>query len=264
MNTKRIFTFWEPKDKIPLYIKQCINTWAKFLPDYQIIILDYSNLNDWLPKNYYDKYLFQSFSLAIQADAIRCAILKQYGGIWMDADTIITSDKAKIFFNSLSDFSLIGKSIGFIVANKDSYILKKWQQYIYKKIAIHKKYKNIFTYIFNYKLYRKFRTWDYLGNSIINHYIKSKDSKVFHSIPIVKNYIMPEKNYKKENNINKSTVQNYKDFYFYNDYSDYVMNNTKGLICLHNSWIPKEFKNKDFSEENNTLAKILKKINNIV
>ena len=30
-------------------------------------------------------------SLPIQADAIRVALLKKYGGIWMDADTIITS-----------------------------------------------------------------------------------------------------------------------------------------------------------------------------
>ena len=36
-----IYTFWEPKEKIPGYIKLCIKTWEKNLPKYKINILDY-------------------------------------------------------------------------------------------------------------------------------------------------------------------------------------------------------------------------------
>ena len=39
-NTKQIFTFWEPKDRMPEYLQLCIETWKKFLPDYKINILD--------------------------------------------------------------------------------------------------------------------------------------------------------------------------------------------------------------------------------
>ena len=35
----RKFNFWEPRQKIPGYIQLCLNTWKKFLPEYEIIIL---------------------------------------------------------------------------------------------------------------------------------------------------------------------------------------------------------------------------------
>ena len=90
INKKRIFTFWEPKGKIPGYLELCLDTWKKYLPEYEIIILDYDNLNDWIGKNYYNKVLYEKFSLPIQADAIRCAVLCKYGGVWMDIDTVVT------------------------------------------------------------------------------------------------------------------------------------------------------------------------------
>ena len=60
---KRIFTFWEPKENIPGYISLCIETWKKFLPDYEIVILDYSNLDEWIGKNYFDRSLYKNFLL---------------------------------------------------------------------------------------------------------------------------------------------------------------------------------------------------------
>ena len=50
---KYIFTFWEPKDKIPGFLKLCIKTWKRFLSNYKIIILDYK-----LSEYYLGKELF--------------------------------------------------------------------------------------------------------------------------------------------------------------------------------------------------------------
>ena len=81
---KKIFTFWEPKDAMPAYIKLCIETWKKYLPDYEVVILDYSNYEDWIGKDCYDSSLRTNFSLPKQADAIRAAVLNKHGGIgWM-------------------------------------------------------------------------------------------------------------------------------------------------------------------------------------
>lgn len=74
INDKIIWTFWEPRDKIPEYIKLCMETW-KFFPSYRVILLDYSNLNDFLLEDTYDKSLYENFSLLKQADAIRAAII---------------------------------------------------------------------------------------------------------------------------------------------------------------------------------------------
>ena len=59
--TKRIFTFWEPIDNMPEYISLCIETWKKFLPEYEIVLLDYNNLDKWLGTNYYDKNLYKKW-----------------------------------------------------------------------------------------------------------------------------------------------------------------------------------------------------------
>lgn len=128
MIKKRIFTFWEPQTFIPPYLQLCMETWKKFLPDYEIIVLDYSNLDAWLDKDFYPEVLYKHFSLPIQADAIRCAILKKYGGIWMDVDTIITSSDFNKLFKPQTEFSLINKYIAFIAAFPNTTILTYWQK----------------------------------------------------------------------------------------------------------------------------------------
>lgn len=70
----KIFTFWEPMDTIPAYLELCIDTWKKYLPNYEIVILNYCNLFDWIEKDTFDEILYKDFSLPKQADAIRCAI----------------------------------------------------------------------------------------------------------------------------------------------------------------------------------------------
>ena len=76
-------------------------------------------------------------SLTIQIDAIRVALLKKYGGIWMDADIIITSLE---FLKNLEKYELvmIGKSnmqhIGFIFASSNSIIIDKWLNEIINRV----------------------------------------------------------------------------------------------------------------------------------
>ena len=48
-------------------------------------------------------------ALPIQADAVRVALLKKYGGIWMDADTIITNGEFLKNFEKY-DLVMIGKN----------------------------------------------------------------------------------------------------------------------------------------------------------
>ena len=47
-NKQYIFTFWEPRGKIPGYLNLCIKTWTKFLPEYIVIILDYNKAKEYL------------------------------------------------------------------------------------------------------------------------------------------------------------------------------------------------------------------------
>ena len=92
-NNKNIYTFWEPKSVIPGFIKLCIRTWEKFLPEYKIIILDFETVSQYIGETLFAKIICTNLSVMVQTDAIRVAILNKYGGIWIDADTIILNDK---------------------------------------------------------------------------------------------------------------------------------------------------------------------------
>ena len=89
--SKRIFTFWDDEAEMPAYIQLCIDSWKKYLPNYEIVVLNYSNLENWLPKDFYDKILYDEFKIAQQTQAIRAAILEKHGGFWFDADIIVTN-----------------------------------------------------------------------------------------------------------------------------------------------------------------------------
>jgi len=128
----------------------------------------YKKINYYLGKTLFSKIICKNLPLPIQADAIRIALLKKYGGIWMDVDTIITNGE---FLKELKDFELVmlgeekikEQNIGFIFASKNSSVINEWLTEIIKKIKIYKQ--------FNRKLKRKRKIyqveWNYLGNAII-------------------------------------------------------------------------------------------------
>ncbi len=270
MQNKRIFTFWEPADKLPEYLQLCMMTWEKFLPEYEIVILDYKNLDNWLGKNYFDKTLYEKFSLPKQADAIRCAILKKYGGIWFDVDTIVTSEDINQLFDIAPppELTLVGKRIPVIFAKQNARILVKWENGIKKHIEIVKQNtNNIFNKIkllfFNYKLFKKIRKWDYLGDAILKSLLINQPKEILYSINFKKNKIYPEKNWAKEKGIIARPEEEYRKFYFEGEYSEYALKDTKGLICLHNSWTPEKYRlmqKEEFLGQNITLSKLLNKI----
>lgn len=258
----RLFTFWEPKEKMPAYIRLCMQTWKKFLPECEVVLLDYSNLEEWLGKDVYDEILFRDFSLPKQADAIRCALLKKYGGLWLDADTILTSPQVKDYLMIDSELVMISKHLAFIKANNNSKIIADWYNQIQYNLKFYKDVKyqnNAVQKILHPRRYRRVENWDYLGNYILHKMLKTKNKKKFFSIDRMEINALPELNNKNNDNL----VENYQNFYFENDYSQDVIKNTKGIILLHNSWTPQQFlqmNEEEFLSRNNTLSNVLKKV----
>ena len=257
---KKIFTFWEPQETMPAYINLCINTWEKFLSsDYEILILNFKTIKKYLGEYLYSKIIFNQLSLQMQADAIRIALLKLYGGIWMDADTIITNGS---ILKGLEKYELvmIGEEkakvqhIGFLYASIKSKIINLWFYEIIKRIDFCKKYtkKNNKTL--------KLR-WNYLGNGIIDRLVKNASFNEFLRIDRYKIYAVPEYIFNK--NISLSVQENYKHFYFQKGDPNIILNSSKGIILLHNSFTPPEYKNMSlnkFLKANILLARLLDNI----
>lgn len=47
-----IFAFWESDSEMPAYLKLCIQTWYKNIPNSSIHIINYNNLEDYIGSTY--------------------------------------------------------------------------------------------------------------------------------------------------------------------------------------------------------------------
>ena len=232
-NKKIIFTFWEPRGKIPGYLQLCIQTWRKYLPEYQIKVMDYKKSKIFLGEKLFDSIICKNMSLPIQADAIRVALLAKFGGIWMDTDIIIINGN---FINNLKKYeiSMIGddiikiQNIGFIYASYNSSILDYWLKMIILKVKYFKKViteKNSEDY--NNPL-KKIKIWNYLGNGIIDEFLSNIQRPKYNRIDKNKLNIFPEIKFYKNSTVN--VIKKYQSFYFNNGNIESILNNSKYII----------------------------------
>lgn len=96
-NSKPIlWMYWENKPGVskPPYINLCFKTVKKYCNgDFNIILLDNKSVFTYLPNLRRD---INELIIAQKTDYIRVALLYKYGGIWLDADTIVMKPLGEI------------------------------------------------------------------------------------------------------------------------------------------------------------------------
>lgn len=81
---KIIHYCWFGGKEKPDSVKKCIESWKKFLPDYQLIEWNENNFN--IEKLEYTKEAYVAEKYAFVSDVARIEALYQHGGIYMDTD----------------------------------------------------------------------------------------------------------------------------------------------------------------------------------
>lgn len=136
MSVHRIFTFWEPANKVPPYLELCRSTWEHHLPNYDIITLDYSNMHQYVAPDVYDFTLLKRLPLSMQKDAIMVAVLDAEGGVFMDMDTIVLDDMAVITRRLLhSEVLMFGHHVAFVASRAHSRISTLWLRHIQERMS---------------------------------------------------------------------------------------------------------------------------------
>lgn len=81
---RRLWAYWDgPR---PWIVEKSIFTWKKHLPDWDINVLDANSVKQYpidKPSS------FESLSVPAKTDVIRLSLLYQYGGVWVDASTLL-------------------------------------------------------------------------------------------------------------------------------------------------------------------------------
>lgn len=105
-----IHYFWFGHNPLPAEVVQCIESWKKFWPDYEIRCWDESNFD--VSQNPYCQEAYEAKKWAFVSDYARLKVLYDYGGIYMDTDEEVVKNldlllkyRAFIGFESASDIS---------------------------------------------------------------------------------------------------------------------------------------------------------------
>lgn len=83
---KIIWMYWE--GKLPVLVNRCMERVKELHPDYQVYILNPSNIGQFSSLDF-ELPVVQKATPQQRADLIRFDLIYQYGGIWLDASTIV-------------------------------------------------------------------------------------------------------------------------------------------------------------------------------
>lgn len=203
-----VFTFWE--GPLPEYIKVCMETWK-----FPYVVLNYINLHEYTDFNVKKA---KRFSMPQFADCVRVHVLRDNGGYWLDADTVMLSSELPTV-DVLGNPKDRSHTIGYLHTEKDSDMYCRWAEYQDTIISNpNSPY-----------------SWDILGNAFTNKYIwEHRNITIDSVLPMHPEEVLIQGDTKR---INK-----YKQFYFNEHYGISDLPET-AMLMLHNSWTPLWYKN---------------------
>lgn len=227
---ENIFTFWE--GKMPAYIRLCMNTWR-----FHYTVLTYDNMHEYTD---IDIEPLKRYTLPQIADVIRVHVLRDNGGYWLDADTIMVTDK-------LPTTNMIGfpdrraNTIGYLHTEPHSKMFEAWAKYQDDVIGEASSEDG----------------WDIFGNRFTDQYVAEHPEITIASVEPC----WPE-TYMEDGN---DRWGQYRSFYFARSYHLADIRPTD-MIMLHNSWTPdwyKKMATETVLREPCTLSNILRELNDV-
>ena len=179
-NKPYLWVYWELKpgvSKPPDYISLCLKIMKQKSYLFNYILLDNHNIYNYLPDLRRD---INNLPIALKTDYIRILLLYKYGGLWLDADTIVMNNLQAIIdlLDKQTDFIGFGctgnicldnqgyskPSNGAMAAIKDSKLMKLCLDKLNKKLD-------------NCTDFKNFKYFD-LGKLIIWESIKELEQKI--------------------------------------------------------------------------------------
>lgn len=87
---KKLWLYWNsPLEAAPDVVKVSVQSWKEKNPDYDLVLLNDHNLNEFLGFDFNALFCIATVNLgfAMKADILRMYLLSMYGGVWVDTTT---------------------------------------------------------------------------------------------------------------------------------------------------------------------------------
>lgn len=92
---KIIHYCWFGGKPLPKLAKKCLNSWKKYLPDFEIMEWNENNFD--VNMTEFSKEAYKNKKWAFVSDVARVYALKNYGGLYLDTDMMVTSKIDSLF-----------------------------------------------------------------------------------------------------------------------------------------------------------------------
>lgn len=151
----RVWLCWlQGMDNAPELVKICYKSMQHYINDMEIVVLDESNLKDYitLPDYIYEKFEKGIIPFAQFTDIVRTELLIEHGGLWMDCTTYLTGPLPSyategdffVFRDGFFDCEVINMENWFIFSKANNILLNETQNLLFKYWQDHDYMKNYF------------------------------------------------------------------------------------------------------------------------
>ena len=138
MIPKKIHYCWFGGNPLPPLALKCIDSWKKYLPDYEIIEWNESNYD--VHKIPYIAQAYDNKKYAFVSDYARFDILYQYGGLYFDTDVEVIKDMTEIIntgsFLGMETISTVNPGLGMGCIKEEPFYKKILDSYQNKKFLL--------------------------------------------------------------------------------------------------------------------------------
>lgn len=89
----KIYTMWlQGIENAPQVVKMCINSMKQNLNGNELVILDENNIEEYvsMPTDIKKKFDDLVFTKTLMSDLVRCSLLAENGGLWLDATVFVS------------------------------------------------------------------------------------------------------------------------------------------------------------------------------
>ncbi len=131
MSNKIIHYCWFGHNEKPKIILKCIESWKKYLPDFEIKEWNEDNFD--INHNIYVKQAYEAKKYAFVSDYVRFLVLEQYGGIYLDTDVEVIKPLDDLLENeAFSGFEVdeyVAPGLILYVKDPNNEIMKKTREW---------------------------------------------------------------------------------------------------------------------------------------
>ncbi len=103
MIPKKIHYCWFGKSEMPSREKRCVESWKKFMPDFELVLWNEDNFD--VNSTIFTKQAYELKKFAFVSDYVRLFALQQEGGIYLDTDVEIVKPFSEFLkYNAFGSF----------------------------------------------------------------------------------------------------------------------------------------------------------------